>query len=100
MARKLKADMLLVWATLALLVVSLAWVYSASALREFRAGNDPGYAVAKQAVWAMFGLACLLVATRVDYRFYKKRPVLIGMMAATLLGLVAVYLFKPVKGAH
>ncbi len=75
-------------------------MYSASALREFRAGNDPGYAVAKQAVWAMFGLACLLVATRVDYRVYRKRPVLIGMMAATLLGLIAVYLFKPVKGSH
>jgi cell division protein FtsW len=100
MARRLKSDIVLVWATLALVIVSLAWVYSASAVRADRAHNDPGYVVVRQAVWAMAGIVCLLAAMRLDYRLYRRRIVLVAMLAVTTLALLVVYFLPAVKNSH
>jgi cell division protein FtsW len=100
MARKLKSDMLLIWATLALLVVGLLWVYSASAVAAERTHRDPAYFVVRQGVWAMLGVACLLVTMRVDYRVYRRPRVIAAMIGATTLALAAVYFLPKVNRSH
>ncbi len=100
MARKLKVDIVLVWAILALLVVGLAGVYSASVLMAQRAHQDSFYYLIRQALWAMLGVACLLVTMRVDYHVYRHRLALVAMLASTTLGLIVVYLLRPVNGSH
>jgi cell division protein FtsW len=100
MARRLKSDMLLFWATLALLVVSMAWVYSASATFAEMHYHDPSYLLVRQLMWAVLGVGCLLVAMRIDYRLYRQHLVLVSMVGATVFGLALVYVCAPVKGSH
>jgi len=101
MARKLKVDIVLVWAALALLIVGLAGVYSASALRAAQhEQKDAFYYLVRQALWGMLGIACLLVAMRVDYHVYRHRVVLAILLGATTLGLLVVYALPAVNGSH
>jgi cell division protein FtsW len=101
MARKLKSDAVLFSATLALLIVSMAWVYSASAVYADRKyAGDSSYILVRQLVWAALGIACLLVTMRIDYRYYRHRAILASMIGLTGLGLLLVYLMPKVKGSH
>jgi cell division protein FtsW len=100
MARKLKSDMLLFWVTLALLVVGMAWVYSASAVQAEREHNDAAYVLVRQALWAMLGVACFLVTMRLDYRWYRRPAVLTAMLAVITTALVVVYLLPKVHNSH
>lgn len=94
MARKLKSDTLLFSATLLLLAVSMAWVYSASV--NF-AGSD---LLRKQVLWTALGIGCLLVTMRLDYRLYSHPLVLKALLGAAVLGLMAVFASPQVKGSH
>jgi cell division protein FtsW len=100
MARKLKVDIVLVWAALALLIVGLAGVYSASALRAQHEHKDAFYYLVRQALWGLMGIACLLVAMRIDYHAYRHRVVLGSLLGATTLGLLVVYVLPAVNGSH
>jgi cell division protein FtsW len=93
MARRLRSDTLLFTATMLLLVVSMAWVYSASAIR----GDD---LLVKQVLWTLLGVSCLLVTMRFDYRYYRHQAVLLLMIGATLLGLVIVFFCPARNGSH
>lgn len=101
MARRLKSDTLLFSATLLLLVVSMAWVYSASAVQAAAKNNgDASYYLVKQLLWTGLGISCLLVTMRVDYRIYRRRPLLLAIVGATVAALIAVFLCRPVNGSH
>jgi cell division protein FtsW len=100
MARKLKSDTLLFGATLLLLVVSMAWVYSASVIYAQKAFNDANHFLVRQLLWSALGVAFLLVTMRLDYRAYKQPRVLATLIGVTVLGLIAVFLSPVVKGSH
>jgi cell division protein FtsW len=95
MARKLKSDAVLFSTTLLLLVIGMAWVYSASVGKA-----DAGTAL-QQGKFLVLGLAGLFVAMKVDYRGLCNRPMLLWVIGATVVLLVAVLLFgHEVKGAR
>ncbi len=100
MARKLRSDTLLFSATLLLLVVSMAWVYSSSVLFAERVFKDGSHLLIRQILWALLGLGCMFATMRLDYRVYKQGTVLVAMIGATVLGLAAVYACPPVNNAH
>lgn len=100
MARTLKSDRLLFSATMLLLVISMAWVYSASAEAAAQKHGDAAYFLVKQILWTALGIACLLVTMRLDYRVYKQPPVLMALVGATVLGLIAVFFSAAIKGSH
>jgi cell division protein FtsW len=80
-------DYLLTVSVVALLLVGLVMVYSASQLAQ---PNDPGFWFRRQVVWAGIGLGALLVTSRMDYHLWR-RLALPGMIAAVgLLVLVLV----------
>jgi cell division protein FtsW len=101
MARKLKFDRLLFLATLALVAVSIVMVYSASNLTKAGESAPTNAFLAKQAVFAAFGLMVMFVAMRIDYDHYRQGRVLLPLVAVTLAALLAVRIIGPeINGAH
>ena len=80
MARTLKSDKLLFWATLLLVGVSVVMVYSASAVQSTDAGKAPYYLLLRQLAWVVLGLGVMVVAMRVDYHVLR-RPEVIWTLA-------------------
>jgi cell division protein FtsW len=97
MARTLKSDALLFGTTLVLTVVSLTWVYSATAITQ----AGPSSEFIKQMMWAALGVVALLVLMRVDYHVFCNRKALLWVAGATALALVLVLFFgHGAKGAR
>ena len=78
-------DLPLLVVVLALLLLGLAMVYSASGITALDANDDPGTYLAQQSAWAALGLAAMFVAARLDYRRLR-------LFAAPLLVVSAVLL--------
>jgi cell division protein FtsW len=95
MARKLRSDAVLFSATLVLLLISMAWVYSASVVKD-----SDGLTVVKQGMWVALGIALLMVAMRVDYRVFRNRTLLLWLAGLVSVALVAVLFGHSVKGGR
>jgi cell division protein FtsW len=94
MARKLKFDRLLFITTLALVAVSIVMVYSASNLMAGESVRPNAY-LGKQALFAAMGLVAMFVVMRIDYERYRDARLVVGLVAFTLVALVAVLLIGP-----
>jgi cell division protein FtsW len=92
MARKLKSDAVLFSTTLLLLVIGMAWVYSASVAK------DGASLVTKQGVLVAIGMAGAFAAMKTDYRRLCNRRVAIWVAGATVAVLVGVLLFGRTVG--
>lgn len=97
MARTLKSDKWLLWATLLLLGFSLVMVYSASAVWSMDKFGSAYQIFTKQAIWIAFGTLLLLGAMRVDYHFYKKPIVIWTALGLAFVLLVVVFGFPKVN---
>src|SRR5437899_3354610 len=83
-------DLLLVLVVVALTLLGLAMVYSASGIRALDALEDPRYFLAQQSAWASLGVAGMIVASRVGYHRYRALAVPLLALAILLLVLVLV----------
>jgi cell division protein FtsW len=99
MARKLQSDKWLFLATLALVLVSVVMVYSASALVALERFQQPYLFVIKQIMWALLGIAVLSIVMRVDYRVYRNDTMVWTLLAIVALLLILVLFSRPVNGA-
>ena len=100
MARKLKPDKLLFFATLALLSASVIMVYSASALLAMDRYARPYHFLFRQVTWAVLGFGLLWGVMRIDYRRFREPVVLWTAIGVTVLALVAVLFSEPINGAR
>jgi cell division protein FtsW len=90
---------LLVLVTLALVAFGLVMVYSATSAAAAVGGNDPGYYLKRQAIYAAMGIALMLIAQRWDYR--RLRPLAPAFVLLSIVLLVAVLAIGPsVNGAR
>lgn len=89
-------DYPLLLAVIALLLIGLVMVYSAS---QLAVAGDPGYWFRRQAIWAALGLAALLVTAHLDYRVWR-RLALPGMIAAVALLLLVLPFGQTAYGAQ
>lgn len=80
-------DRPLLWVTLALVVIGLVTLYSASYQRTVATGTP---FLAKQAVWLILGLAAAVVLMMVDYHRWLEGAYLVYALNLGLLGLVLV----------
>jgi cell division protein FtsW len=78
----------LLLAVLALVALGVVMVYSASSVREYLGSNDSAAEGMQQAVWAVLGLGCLYLFSRLDFRLLRHLA-LPGYFASMIL-LVAV----------
>jgi cell division protein FtsW len=97
MAKRIGVDKWLFFTTVLLIVVGLAMVFSASAIVAQERYHSPYTFVGKQALWALAGLAALLILSHIDYTFYKTPRFIYPALCVTTFLLVLVF-FMP--GSH
>jgi len=83
-------DILLFIAVIVISVFGIIMIYSASAIwAEFKF-DDPFKFVKAQGIFFVLGIIAMLVLSRIDYKFYKKKANLILLVCFLLLGLVLI----------
>jgi cell division protein FtsW len=100
MARKLQADEWLFAATLGLALFGVVMVYSASADLAFAENGTQYHYVKRQAMWTVAGLLAMIGAMHFDYGRLRDRRVVAGLLAGTVVLLLAVFVFPRINGAH
>ena len=100
MARKLKSDKVLFFATLLLVFAGIVMVYSASAMMAMERFHRPYLFLIKQSMWAALGIAALAIVMRVDYRVYRQPVVIWTSLAVVGAGLCLVLLRDPINGTR
>jgi cell division protein FtsW len=80
----------LLTAVLALVAIGVVMVYSASSVREYLSGDDPGAQGMQQAIWAVLGLSAMWLASRVDFRLLRYLAIPIYVVSIALLVAVLV----------
>jgi len=100
MARKLKSDRVLFFATILLVGVSIVMVYSASAPVALERYGRASRFLFTQGMFALLGIAMLYIVMRVDYRVYKESAFIWAGLGFVAFALVAVYFRAPINGAR
>jgi len=97
MAKRAGVDKWMFFITVLLIVAGLAMVFSASAIMAQERYHSPYTFVLKQALWAVCGIAFLLVLSHIDYTVYKSPRFIYSALSVTILLLVLVFLMP---GSH
>ncbi len=100
MARKLQADRWLFAATAGLALFGVVMVFSASAVTAMGENKSPYHYVIKQGVWMALGFGAMLLAMNFDYQRLRHKRIVYGLLALTVLMLLAVFAFPRINGAH
>ena len=100
MARKLQADKWLFDSVTGLALFGIVMVYSASAVVAQGENQGQFHYVIKQAIWTLIGFGVMLLATQFDYQRLRNRRLVYGMLAVTVVLLLAVFAFPRINGAH
>src|SRR6204780_3858160 len=100
MAKRVSVDRWLFTVTMLLVFVGVVMVFSASAVmaRE-RFGSEYAF-LSKQLVWALAGLAAMVVTMRVDYRRYQHPALVFSVMGFTTLLLISVFFLDRSHNTH
>ena len=100
MPRTLKPDHALFFTTLALVVLGVAMVFSASAVIAKERTGDANTFWIRQAMAGALGMAILFLIMKLDYHVYK-RPAFVFTLLAAVIGMCGVVFFLPtVRGTH
>ncbi len=106
MAKKLRIDWFLFAIAASLALFGAVMVYSASAMISLKeTANNPDGATQfqyffKQFGFTLFGLIVMYVASKVDYKVYQNKFVVIGVLSVTAVLLIAVFGFPAINGAR
>jgi cell division protein FtsW len=100
MAKRVGVDKWLYGATLLLVVIGLAMVFSASAVMASERFGSPYYFVLRQSLWAAFGLVAMTLLMRVDYQKYNKPAVVFPFVGMTIILLLAAFLMRDSHNTH
>jgi len=95
MARTLRSDRMLFVGALALVCTSVVMVVSASMARDSIAA-----ASLKQLKFVAIGLVGMFAVMRTDYHHLRRPAVIWTLLGVTVVGLLAVFAFREVKGSH
>jgi cell division protein FtsW len=100
MAKTVGVDKWLYFATLALVVIGLAMVFSASAVMARDRFGSPYFFLVRQALWAAVGLVSMTLLMRVNYGRYNKPAVVFPMVGITIMLLLAAFLMRDSHNTH
>lgn len=100
MAKRVGVDKWLYCATLVLVVIGLAMVFSASAVMAKERYGSPYTFVVRQAIWAAIGLATMTLLMRVDYRKYNRPSVVFPVVGITVICLLGAFLMRDSHNTH
>ena len=100
MARKLAPDKWLFAATTGLALFGVVMVYSASAIIAEKENGNQFYYVIKQGMWVAIGFFVMLLAMQFNYQQLKNRRLVYSLLLICTLGLLGVFGFSSINGAH
>lgn len=100
MAKRVGVDKWLYCATLVLVVIGLAMVFSASAVMAKARFGSPYEFVIRQALWAVCGLPIMTLLMQVNYRRYNKPRVVFPVVGITIICLLAAFAFRDSHNTH
>ena len=100
MAKKLYPDKWLFAATVGLALFGVVMVYSASAVIAQRETGNQFHYVVKQGIWTTIGFVAMLGAMQVDYKHWKNKRIVYGLLVISALLLMSVFAFPSINGAH
>ncbi len=94
------AQIVVIVAVVALVVVGLAMVLSASSVSSLYDGTDTWFHFRRQGMWLGLGTVALLVARSIDYQHWRQLiPVALGVTLVTLLVVLVPSIGIEAKGA-
>ena len=100
MARKLAPDKWLFAATVGLALFGVVMVYSASAFVAQKENGNQFYYVIKQGLFVAVGFIVMLLAMQFNYQQLKNRRIVYGLLILCSIGLLGVFAFSAINGAH
>lgn len=100
MAKKLQPDRILFLATLMLVGLGVAMVFSSSAIVAKEKFGDPNYFSFKQLIFATLGLAVMFVVMKVDYHVYRHPAVVFSALGVVVGLLVLVFFLAAAANTH
>jgi len=100
MAKRVGVDKWLYFATLVLVVIGLAMVFSASAVMAEVRYSSPYAFVLRQALWAALGLLSMTLLMRVNYSLYNRPTVVFPVVGMTIILLLAAFLMHDSHNTH
>jgi cell division protein FtsW len=100
MAKRVSVDRWLFTVTMLLVFLGLVMVFSASAVMARERFGSPYAFLSKQLLWAVAGLAAMVVTMRLDYRRYKHPALVFSLMGVTTLLLISVFFLDRSHNTH
>ena len=100
MAKRVSVDRWLFTVTMLLVFLGLVMVFSASAVMARERFGSPYAFLSKQLIWAVAGLAAMVVTMRLDYRRYKHPALVFSLMGMTTLLLISVFFLDRSHNTH
>jgi cell division protein FtsW len=100
MAKRVSVDRWLFTVTMLLVFLGLVMVFSASAVMARERFGSPYAFLSKQLIWAVAGIAAMIVTMRVDYRRYKNPALVFSLMGVTTLLLISVFFLDRSHNTH
>lgn len=100
MAKKLRTDWFLFAIAAGLALFGAIMVYSASAMIALKESGSQFTYFYKQLIFTVIGIVGMYVVSRIDYRRYQNPYAVYGLIAITVILLLAVFAFPPINGAR
>lgn len=100
MVSKLRIDWFLFTIATGLAAFGAAMVYSASAMIAMKESQSQYTYFYKQFAFTIIGLGVMFVVSKIDYRRYQSEWFVYGLLAVTVVLLIAVFAFPPINGAR
>jgi len=100
MAKRVSVDRWLFTVTMLLVFIGLVMVFSASAVMARERFGSPYAFLSKQLIWAVAGLAAMVVTMRLDYKRYKHPAIVFSLMGVTTLLLISVFFLDRSHNTH
>ncbi len=84
-------DLVIFVATLALLSIGIVMVFSASSVTAYHElGDPPYYYLKRQSLWAIIGIAAMIMCMNIDYHVWERLAGLLMVLSLGALVLVLV----------
>src|SRR5580698_9623882 len=100
MAKRVSVDRWMFTVTTILVFIGLVMIFSASAVMAKERFGSAYEFLLKQLVWAVAGLAVMVLAMKVDYKYLQHPAVVFSFLGLTTLLLVSVFFLDRAHGTH
>ena len=98
MAKRVSVDRWMFTVTMILVFIGLVMIFSASAVMAKERFGSAYEFLLKQLVWAVAGLAVMVLAMKVDYKYLQHPVVVFSFLGLTTLLLISVFFLDRAHG--